>query len=354
MVSQALRFMSGQVNQFRKESIEKFKGIQDGVKWFGRANMLIGMVGQFDNMIAKARELGTWWGAFSADGVRGVNNLGRAERELEANRRKFHELNQKRWKEEEAAKKAQESLAKTMTDLVYQNADDEMKLHIRMLERVEIAKKLAKAQEGTVEFYSLQEGYLKTENDIRRLSLQIEKDKSAELRAQKQIAEDIQDAMWSVHSAREKAGDRSRVTIDELLSDQTGGALASDKDKARRARDLEAQADALRLQGDFKGSENLLNQRDKIVLGDNDSKEAKAFRARIDAQRNQRTPNKMVIAEMEAAYQQRFGGIGSLKTSERDQFTLVKETIEAQEKHLSRLVEKADGEGINVRPHMSK
>jgi hypothetical protein len=357
-VSRALRGLNGEVADFRNKSLESFKTIQNGIKWFGRANMLLGLIGQLDQMMAKAKELGQWWGAYSVGGVKAVNAIGAAEREAERNRQKFRALNEKRWKEEADAAKAQIEHAKVMRDIVFKNATDEGKLNILAKERNELFRKFTQAQAGSAEFYKSQADYLKKEQEIREQNLAIEKKKTEEAEKQTKLSAQIAAQKQEIERIKNKAGDRSRVTLDELVSDQTSGTLGQDKQKAQRARDLEAQADEARLRGDFKGSENLLNQRDAIVTGDNSSKESVAMRARIERMRRETATrsnpegNKMAIAEMEAKYQEQFGGIGSLKSSEKELYTETKRALDDANAQLLELI--AQQGGLPVKPKMGK
>jgi len=96
-----------------------------------------------------------------------------------------------------------------------------------------------------------------------------------------------------------------------------------DSAKAQKAIELEQQAERKRLSGDSAGAQSLLDQRDGIIGGNENSPEALKMRARIDLLKKQTTTrfapngNVQAVAAMESEFQNKFGGIKDLKSSEK-------------------------------------
>lgn len=316
MLARMLRSARADVGNFAASADQKISGMQKNIGMIGKGMMLFGAISQLESMMDKTKELSTWWGAFLADGVRGLSTIGKLERDLDADRKRYHEANDKRAKEMEDAADSQKEYQSTLKDLTFKRMSDEEKLKDLFKQQETLANKKQDMEKDSSEYNKAGTELLKLQFEIDKQLLTVGKSKTDELKKQKDLQKDVNEASKKSLDAQKAFSDRNKpeYTLQEIAS--FGG---SNGGKAKRAAELERQAEEARKRGDSDSVQSLLDQADALKNGNDKSPEAVKARARIERmKRETRTalaPNGNVsaISAAEKDFQNQFGGIKDLK-----------------------------------------
>ena len=211
------------------------------------------------------------------------------------------------------------------------NKSTEEQLKDALKESGQLAEQGLKAKSGSKEEAEVRLKYEKKALDIMELQKKLEKEKAdaskkadeekkKRLEEQKKQTDEIQKAAQDVdekeHDLQLSKEDRSKFTLEELAKlnpRNLGGNLRNEVFDAREVQRLESEGKRLRDRGFFEDSQDAFNRADKLRAGMTD-----------------------------------------LQDKERFPFKSMEEGINKAEQHLAELLEKADGDGLNVQARMGK